>query len=150
MPAFDLPHLGKQLQIPHISSYSLPSNFTDAEDHDFFFFLFPEGDTYHLSNAAQPHSLGPPKMYFIYAVPPDDGKQKRPVNKLSSLHSAGSQLLSLMSLHAICSWNTLPQPSRTCLISQCSKLMYKGQMLKGQGKTYFNRLSPKITVSLET
>lgn len=29
----DLPHLGKQLQAPHISFSSLPSNFTNTKDH---------------------------------------------------------------------------------------------------------------------
>ena len=55
MPAFDLPHLGKQLPTPHISFCFLPSNFTDAKA-----CLFPKDDTYHLSSAAEASSPGPP------------------------------------------------------------------------------------------
>ena len=86
MPAFDLPHLGKQLQTPYISFCSLPGNFTDAKDRSFFL-LFPKDDTYHPSSATEACSPGPPETCLQCAVTPTDGEQRGPVTKLGSLHS---------------------------------------------------------------
>lgn len=57
MPAFDLLHLERQLQAPHISFYSFPSNFTMWRTMNF---LLLEDDTYHLSNPSEACSPGLP------------------------------------------------------------------------------------------
>lgn len=93
---------------PHIFlSILFPSNFTMRRTMNF---LLLEDDTYHLSNPAEACSPGLPWDVSQMLELPTDDKQRGPMIKLSSLHSAGAQLLSLMSNRAICSWNTLPQP----------------------------------------
>lgn len=142
MPAFDLPHLGKQWQPPDISFCSLPGNFTDAKDHSSFL-LFPKDDACHLSSATEACSPGPPETCLRCAAPPSDGEQRGPVTELGSLHSTWAQQPSLTSNYAICSWNAPPQPRSTCLLANKSSQQppYMGQMSKGQDETYFNRLS---------
>ena len=65
MPAFDLPHLGKQLPTPHISFV-----FRQAISQMLrpVACLFPKDDTYHLSSAAEACSPGPPTLRHVSDV----------------------------------------------------------------------------------